>query len=51
MWYSSELQVTTPVPEWNNQPVRVAQEEDFFVGADGKLRWAHQRQDRLWLIK
>ena len=51
MWYSSELQVTTPVPEWNNQPVRMAQEEDFFVGADGKPRWAHQRQDRLWLVR
>ena len=36
MWFSSELQTTTPVPEWGNQPVRMAQEEDFFVGADGK---------------
>ena len=44
MWYSSELQVTTPVTEWNNQPVRVAQEEDFIIGADGKLRWAIRRQ-------
>jgi hypothetical protein len=35
MWYSSELQVTTPVPEWNNQPVRVAQEEDFIIDKDG----------------
>ena len=51
MWFSSELQVTTPVPEWNNQPVRMAQEEDFFVGANGKPRWAHQRQDRLWLVR
>ena len=51
MWYSSELQVTTPVPEWNNQPVRMAQEEDFFVGADGKPRWVNQRQDKLWIVK
>jgi len=51
MWFSSELQVTTPVPEWNNQPVRMAQEEDFFVGADGRPRWANQRQDKLWIVK
>ena len=51
MWYSSELQVTTPVPEWSNQPVRMAQEEDFFIGTDGKPRWANRRQDQLWLIR
>ena len=50
MWYSSELQVTTPVPEWNNQPVRVAQEEDFIIGADGKLRWAIRRQAAWHLV-
>jgi hypothetical protein len=44
MWYSAELQVTTPVPEWNGQPVRVAQEEDFIIDKDGKLRWAIRRQ-------
>ena len=31
-----ELQATTPVPEWNGQRVRLAQEEDFFMGADGR---------------
>ena len=51
MWYSAELQVTTPVPEWNNQPVRVAQEEDFIVGADGKPRWAIRRQSEYHLVK
>jgi hypothetical protein len=29
----------------------MAQEEDFFIGADGKPRWANRRQDRLWLIR
>ena len=29
MWFSIEPQVTTPAPERNNQPVRMAQEEDF----------------------
>ena len=51
MWYSAELQVTTPVPEWNNQPVRVAQEEDFIIGADGKPRWAIRRQSEYHVVK
>jgi Xaa-Pro aminopeptidase len=51
MWFSAELQVTTPVPEWGGQPVRMAQEEDFFVGADGTNRWALRRQDRLHLVR
>jgi Xaa-Pro aminopeptidase len=51
MWYSSELQVTTPVPEWSNQPVRVAQEEDFTIGADGRPRWAHQRQSVFHIVR
>jgi hypothetical protein len=51
MWYSSELQATTPVPEWGGQPVRMAMEEDFFVGRDGRARWALKRQDRLHLVR
>ena len=51
MWWSIELQATTPVPEWNNQPVRMAQEEDAIIGADGRIRWALRRQDRLFLIR
>jgi hypothetical protein len=50
MWYSSELQTTTPVPEWGGQPVRMAQEEDFFVGPTGN-RWAYQRQSRLHIVR
>jgi hypothetical protein len=50
MWFSIELQATTPVPEWGGQPVRIAQEEDMIVGADGKTRWALERQDRLFLV-
>jgi len=50
MWFSIELQATTPVPEWGGQPVRIAQEEDMIVGADGKTRWALKRQDRLFLV-
>jgi len=51
MWFSIELQATTPVPEWGRQGVRMAQEEDAIVGADGKVRWALRRQDRLFLVK
>src|SRR5688572_6736587 len=51
MWYSIELQATTPVPEWNNQAVRVAQEEDAIIGADGRIHWALRRQDKLFLVK
>ena len=51
MWWSIELQATTPVPEWDNQPVRMAQEEDAIIGADGKIRWALRRQDRLFLVR
>jgi Xaa-Pro aminopeptidase len=51
MWFSIELQATTPVPEWNNQPVRMAQEEDVIIDKDGKIRWALRRQDRLFLVK
>jgi hypothetical protein len=50
MWFSIELQATSPVPEWGGQPVRIAQEEDIIVGADGKTRWALKRQDRLFLV-
>ena len=51
MWYSIELQATTPVPEWNGQRVRSAQEEDVIIGADGAVRWAFGRQTRFWLVR
>ena len=51
MWFSSELQTTSPVPEWGGQKVSVAQEEDFILGADGKPRWAYKRQSQYHLVK
>ncbi len=51
MWFSIELQATTRVPEWNNQPVRSAQEEDAIVGADGIVRWALARQTEFHLVR
>jgi hypothetical protein len=29
----------------------MAQEEDAIIGADGRIRWAIRRQDRLFLIR
>ncbi len=51
MWFSIELQTTTPVPEWGGQPVRMPQEEDAIIGADGKARWALRRQEKLFLVR
>ncbi len=51
MWFSIELQATTPVPEWGGQPVRSAQEEDVIVGADGVARWALRRQTEFHLVR
>ena len=51
MWYSIELQATTPVAEWGGQRVRMAQEEDVIIDAAGKVRWALKRQDALFLVR
>ena len=51
MWFSVEPQATTPVPEWDGQAVRMAQEEDMAMGPDGVPRWAYRRQTELKLIR
>ncbi|MEO7997410.1 MAG: M24 family metallopeptidase [Gemmatimonadaceae bacterium] len=51
MWFSVELQATTAVPEWGNQQVRSAQEEDVIIDANGKVRWAFNRQTKFHLIR
>ena len=51
MWYSIELQATTPVPEWGGQRVRMAQEEEAWLDADGTRRWVLARQERFHLVK
>ena len=51
MWFSIELQATTPVPEWNGQPLRSAQEEDAIIDDDGRIRWALERQTKYWLVR
>lgn len=51
MWFSTELQVTTPIPEWGGQPVRMAQEEEAEVTSSGEVRWVLRRQTELHLIR
>jgi hypothetical protein len=43
--------VTTPVPEWDGQPVRMAQEEEAEITLDGEIRWVLRRQTELHLIR
>jgi len=50
MWFSTELQVTTPVQEWDGQPVRIAMEEEAEVSAEGEMRWSLRRQTEFHII-
>jgi len=50
MWFSTELQVTTPVPEWDGQRVRMALEEEAEVTAEGEMRWLLRQQTELHLV-
>jgi hypothetical protein len=47
--YSIELNIQQAVPEWNDQVVRIALEEDALL-SDGKMRWLAGRQTALHLI-
>jgi Xaa-Pro aminopeptidase len=50
-WHSVELNVTHTVPEWGNQDVRFALEEDAALMPDGKWDWIDGRQTEFYLIK
>lgn len=50
-WFSIELQATTPVPEWDGQPVRMAQEEDARIDAEGRRHWVLRRQTDFHLVR
>ena len=50
-WFSIELQATTPVPEWDGQPVRSAQEEDAVIDENGKIAWVLERQTKYHLVR
>ncbi len=50
-WHSIELQATTPVPEWDDQPVRMMLEEEAELGHDGRMRWVLARQEQFHLVR
>jgi len=50
-WFSIELQATTAVPEWGGQPVRMAQEEEAHLDAEGRRQWVLRRQVALHLVR
>lgn len=51
MWFSTEMQVTTPVKEWDGQRVRMMVEEEAEVTASGEMRWMLRRQTELHLVR
>jgi len=50
-WFSIELQATSPVPEWNDHPVRMAQEEEAMIDGNGQRRWVLRRQTEFHLVR
>jgi hypothetical protein len=50
-WYSIELQATTPVREWGNQPVAIYEEEDAAIDAAGATHWILRRQSDFLLVR
>jgi hypothetical protein len=50
-WFSTELQVTTPVPEWDGQPVRSAQEEEAYLDEEGNRHWVIGRQEEFHIVR
>jgi Xaa-Pro aminopeptidase len=50
-WHSIELNVTHNVPEWDDQAVRFALEEDAALMPGGRWDWIDGRQMEFYLIK
>jgi hypothetical protein len=50
-WFSIELSATTPIPEWNNQPLWVGQEEDAAIDEQGRINWVLRRQTEYHLVR
>jgi hypothetical protein len=50
-WFSTELQVSTPVPEWDGQTVRMALEEEARLDETGARHWVLNRQERFHLVR
>lgn len=50
-WFSIELEARTPVPEWDGQEVRSAQEEDVAIDENGAVAWVLERQVKYHLVR
>jgi hypothetical protein len=50
-WYAIELQATTPIPEWDGQPLRAGLEEDAVLTQSGTMEWILERQASFHLVR
>ena len=50
-WFSIELSVKTPVPEWGGKELFVGMEEDAAIDAAGKISWVLRRQENFHLVR
>jgi hypothetical protein len=50
-WFSVELSVRAPVPEWGGKELFIGMEEDASVDAAGRAGWVLRRQERFHLIR
>ena len=50
-WYSIELNVRVPVPEWGAQELFVGAEEDAVVDSEGRTSWVLRRQLDYHLVR
>jgi hypothetical protein len=50
-WFSIELNIRTPVPEWGSKELFVGMEEDVSVDAQGRVGWILKRQEQFHLVK
>ena len=49
-WHSIELQATTPIPEWGEQPASCRQEEEAYLDTTGERHWVFRRQGKFHLV-
>ena len=50
-WYSIELSVTTPIPEWGGRELWVGAEEDAAIDEAGRVSWVLRRQTEYHLVR
>lgn len=50
-WFSIELNVRTPVPEWDGKELFVGMEEDAAIDAAGRTGWVLRRQESFHLVR